>query len=143
MYLVNVLFCRFSFMDQHDFQLIFERSLRCFLRYNSRTHSIMKKTKKSAGRYIQQSPHMNNYLHSGMNQDNILYCRFLLMYQLDFQLIFVRGLTLFRRYNSRTHSNTKKPTKNFCRYIQQSPKIRNYSRLAMYLGTSKEPVGNT
>ena len=42
-------------------------------------------------RYIQQSTHINNYLHLGPYLNNVLYCRFSFMNSLYFWLVFETG----------------------------------------------------
>ena len=114
MFSFNVLCCRFSFMDQLIFSSSLRGALAHFRPYNSCTHSITKKRiQKTAGRYIQQSTQINNYLHLGIYLGYVLYCRFSFTDQLGFQLITRGGLARFRRYNSCTRSISKKLTKNY------------------------------
>ena len=93
MYSGNVLYCRFSFIDQLDFKRIFERALFRFLRYSSCT--LKKITTKTAGRYIKESTHINNQIHLDMYLGNVLQCRSSFMDQLAFNRIFERGLLPF------------------------------------------------
>ena len=85
---------------------------------------VMKRLQETACRYNQQSTQRKNYEHLGMSINNVLYCRFSFMDLLDFQLIFRRSRTRFRRYNSCEHSITKNPAKTAGMYIQQSTHIK-------------------
>ena len=111
-------------MDQLDFSSFLNVALSGFRRYNSRTQYIAKKHTNSAGRYIQQSTHINNYVHLGMYLGNVLYCRFPFMDQHDFQRIFERALLIFGGLTQVQFSNFKKPT----RTLQVGRCIRSHTK---------------
>ena len=83
-----------------------------FRRYNSGSHSITKKPTKNC-RWVHPIEHTHEQLCTfHMYLGSVLYCRFSFTGQLDFYLFYERVLSSFMRYNSCTHSITKKPTKN-------------------------------
>ena len=117
--------------------LIFSSSLRPagahFRPYNSRTHSIAKSIQKTAGRHIQQRLHTKHYLYQVCTQAMYSILGSHLWTRLIFSSSLIEAGALFWRNNSRTHSITKKPTKNKGRYIQQRTYINNYLNLCIYL----------
>ena len=136
MYLGNVLYCRFSFMDLLDVQLIFERVLSRFQRYNSRTHFITKKNYKKlqVGTCIRAQALIILYIQV-CTQAMYSYVASHLWIGLIFSSSSRGTFARFRRYTSRTHFITKKKLqKTAGRYIQQSTYINNFVHLGMYLG---------
>ena len=116
-YLGNVLYCRFAFMDSLDSQLIFERGwspVSALQLLYTFYHKIS--FQKTGGRYIQQRMQTKNNLHQLCTQ--VLYS--IVASHLWIRLIFSssskRAEACLRRFNSCTHSITKQPTRN-CRQV--------------------------